>query len=180
MMSLYQFHQFLKRYSFVHEAVRSHQFEMVFVEVAPQKLKKLDFLQFGTVLAKIALKIYVGEDHKQVELLDPVGLLLRLVNDYLRNEKQMRDPSPEATKQGASLDSEFERFRLQFEHHEVYKLMMTERKALERIFDGYTKASKRGVKIVPLRQFKWMLRDLSVIPHITTEYKCAQLFKYLD
>lgn len=25
-----------------------------------------------------------------------------------------------------------------------------------------------------------MLRDLSIIPHITTEYKCAQLFKYLD
>jgi hypothetical protein len=25
-----------------------------------------------------------------------------------------------------------------------------------------------------------MLRDLKIIPHITTEYKCAQIFKYLD
>ena len=58
--------------------------------------------------------------------------------------------------------------------------MLTEKKSLEKIFDGYSKASKRGVKIIPLRQFKWMMRDLSVIPHITTEYKCAQLFKFLD
>ena len=57
---------------------------------------------------------------------------------------------------------------------------MTNKKLLQKIFDGYTKASKRGVKIIPLRQFKWMMRDLSIIPHITTEYKCGQLFKYLD
>lgn len=25
-----------------------------------------------------------------------------------------------------------------------------------------------------------MMRDLKIIPHITTEYKCAQIFKYLD
>lgn len=34
--------------------------------------------------------------------------------------------------------------------------------------------------MIALRQFKWMLRDLYIIPHITTEYKCGQLFKYLD
>ena len=79
------------------------------------------------------------------------------------------------------VDNEFEHYRMEFETSKsVRKAFTRERKMIEGIFNGYTKASKRGVKIVPLRQFKWMMRDLSMIPHITTEYKCAQLYKYLD
>ena len=53
-------------------------------------------------------------------------------------------------------------------------------KTLEKIFKSYSSASKRGVKIIVLKQFKLMLRDLKVIPHIISEYKSGQVFKYLD
>jgi len=43
MMTLYLFHQFLKRYGLVYEATQSHQFEMIFVEVSNKQLKKIDF-----------------------------------------------------------------------------------------------------------------------------------------
>jgi hypothetical protein len=49
------------------------------------------------------------------------------------------------------LDNDFERYRLQYEQNGGFKLMMAEKKALAKIFEGYTKASKRGVKIIPLR-----------------------------
>jgi hypothetical protein len=78
------------------------------------------------------------------------------------------------------VDNEFDRYRVEYETTVAKRLMLKEVKALEKIFNGYTKASKRGIKIIPLRQFKWMLRDLSIIPHITTEYKCGQLYKFLD
>lgn len=57
---------------------------MIFVEVSHRQMKKVDFRQFGTVLAKIALRIYVDEDtQRYLELLDPVDYFVRLANDYL-------------------------------------------------------------------------------------------------
>jgi hypothetical protein len=84
MMTLYLFHQFLKRYGLVFDATQSHQFEMIFLDVCNKQMKKLDFNQFGTVLAKMSLRMYLDEDAlRSVELLDPVDYFLKLVNDYL-------------------------------------------------------------------------------------------------
>jgi hypothetical protein len=58
--------------------------------------------------------------------------------------------------------------------------MNKHKKSLEKIFNAYAKGSKRGVKIIILSTFKIMLRDLEIIPHIISEYKCTQLYKYLD
>ena len=62
----------------------------------------------------MALRLYISEDHKQIELLDPLGLVIRLVNDYLQHDKHLRDPSPEApaNPKGGNLENEFERYRL--------------------------------------------------------------------
>lgn len=38
--------------------------------------------------------------------------------------------------------------------------MINDIKSLEKVFNSYAKASKRGVKIIVLRSFKMMLRDL--------------------
>ena len=51
---------------------------------------------------------------------------------------------------------------------------------LHRIFNSYAKASKRGLKLMPLTQYKMCMRDLGIIPHIASEYKCTLLFKYFD
>jgi len=65
---------------------------MIFVETCHQKLKKLDFNQFGTVLVKMSLKIYLDENsQKNVELLDPVDFLIRMLNEFIFSAREVQD-----------------------------------------------------------------------------------------
>lgn len=65
---------------------------MFFVEVSNKQLKKIDFNQFGTVLAKIALKLY-KEEVKNAPVIDPIDATLRLINDYLFSLSQLETNS---------------------------------------------------------------------------------------
>ena len=138
------------------------------METCSKHTKKIDFDAFGTVLAKMAIKIYNLSEHDDI-----LGHTVKLVREHLWEQSV----SPSALK-SEQIDNDFDKYRLEYEHARKY--LQKERRLFERVFDGYAKASKRGVKIMPLRQFKWMMRDLAMIPHITTEYKCAQLYKFLD
>jgi hypothetical protein len=77
-------------------------------------------------------------------------------------------------------ETEFDIYKKEFLNNDGQKLMAKGKQTFEKIFNSYSKASKRGVKIIVLRSFKMMLRDLQIIPHISTEYKCTQIFKYLE
>lgn len=94
------------------------------------------------------------DELKHSELLDPVDYFLKIVNEHLfpasntgvENGQQKAQPRP-----ALQVENEFERFKIEYEATEASKLMMLDKKNLEKIFSGYTKASKRGVKIIPLR-----------------------------
>lgn len=71
-------------------------------------------------------------------------------------------------------ENEFEKYNNEYSQSEAIQVIFKQnKKMLERIFKSYSKSSKRGVGIIPLRTFKMSMRDLGVIPHIATEYKCA-------
>jgi hypothetical protein len=47
-------------------------------------MKKIDFMQFGTVLARMALKIYVDPYVvRSIEQTDPLEYTLKFIGDYL-------------------------------------------------------------------------------------------------
>ena len=70
-------------------------------------------------------------------------------------------------------ENDFEKYKHEYETTQSKELMDKHFKLFQRIFIGYALASKRGVKLIPLRQFKMAMRDLGIIPNISTEYKCA-------
>eukprot|EP00347_Sterkiella_histriomuscorum_P024044 403332499 len=201
LMTLYNFHQFLKRYGFIYDAPKSHEFEMIFCNLSNKQTKKASFAQFSSVLSKMSMKIYASQyDQSQIEQIEPVDFLLKIIDDYLfstTQENQLQEDQSQrpqsqidnhsqfqnqaVVQPQSPIENDFERYKSEFYNTSVHKIFQTKHMStLQKIFDQYTKASKRGVKILPLRQFKWMLRDLAIIPHITTEYKCGQLFKFLD
>ncbi|CDW85455.1 UNKNOWN [Stylonychia lemnae] len=157
LMTQYCFHQFLKKYGLVYDASTSNNFEMIFQQCCSKQTKKLDFKQFGTVIAKIALKIYADNYEPQYLLMmDPLDFFLKLVYEYLFNPLQdssqqsyvQADKSKSIKVLQQNIDNDFQKYKNEFD--------------------------SQGA------QFKQMMRDLQIIPHITTEYKCGQLFKYLD
>lgn len=83
MMTLYLFHQFLKRYSLALDHRVSHSYEMMFLEICHKQMKKVDFLQFGAVLAKIAIKRYIDENTMNVEDCEPIEYIVRLIHENL-------------------------------------------------------------------------------------------------
>ena len=58
---------------------------MLFVEVSNKLMKKIDFNQFGTVLARIALRIYVDENKTRLENVDPLEYTIKFINEFLLN-----------------------------------------------------------------------------------------------
>lgn len=46
-------------------------------------MKKVDFLQFGAVLAKIAIKRYIDEHTMNVEDCEPIEYIVRLIHENL-------------------------------------------------------------------------------------------------
>eukprot|EP00347_Sterkiella_histriomuscorum_P019932 403339751 len=171
LMTLYNFHQFLKRYGFIYDAPKSHEFEMIFCNLSNKQTKKASFAQFSSVLSKMSMKIYASQyDQSQIEQIEPVDFLLKIIDDYLfstTQENQLQEDQSQrpqsqidnhsqfqnqaVVQPQSPIENDFERYKSEFYNTSVHKIFQTKHMStLQKIFDQYTKASKRGVKILPL------------------------------
>ena len=115
---------------------------------------------------------------------DPMQSLCLLLEDYIlsnapvvsrsstpKRGQRRSSPARDLSKMAKdSIDGEFVSYRDQYDA-EASSLVAKNKKFYEKVFNGYSKMSKRNVKIMPLRMYKIAMRDLGLIPHLTTEYK---------
>ena len=68
-------------------------------------------------------------------------------------------------------------FKLEFERDfSAAKVLIRYKKSLEATFNAYSTPARRGYKNIQPRDFKKMLRDMQIIPMLTSEMKSGKVY----